>query len=106
MTDRWILKFKKNALPKIIKEFDPNKVIMFGSRVSGKAKRNSDLDIIMVSDYFVNIPFIKRMSIALKKVAFPKHIDYICYTPKEYKKMKNESSIIMDALKNSIEIVH
>ncbi|MFH0947651.1 MAG: nucleotidyltransferase domain-containing protein [Elusimicrobiota bacterium] len=105
MIDQWILKFKKNALPSIMKEFEPNKVIMFGSRVNGTAKRNSDLDIILVSDYFVNIPFLKRMSIALKKIAFPKHIDYLCYTPKEYKKIKNESSIIMDALKNSMEIV-
>jgi hypothetical protein len=44
------------------------------------------------------------MPFVLKKVPFIKHVDYICYTPEEYERMKNESSVIMDAMENSMEI--
>ena len=51
------------------------------------------------------MPFLKRKPFVLKKLSFPKHVDYICYTPEEYERIKGESSIIMDALENSLEIV-
>jgi len=104
-SDRWIAKFKKDAVPKIVKEFKPVKVILFGSRVQGTAKRDSDIDVILVSSYFEDIPFLRRMPFVLKKLSFPRYVDYICYTPEEYERIKGESSIIMDALENSLEIV-
>ena len=104
MGDYWIEKFKREALPKIVEEFKPEKVIIFGSRVRGDAKKDSDIDVIVISPYFVDIPFLKRMPLLLKKVPFPKHVDYLCYTPTEYEKIKKESSVIADALENSLEI--
>lgn len=44
------------------------------------------------------------MPLVLRRVPFPKHVDYICYTLIEYEKIKNESSVIMNALDNSMEI--
>lgn len=105
MIDKWIKEFRKSALPKIVKEFKPQKLLIFGSRVKGTAQEDADIDIILVSNYFANIPFLKRMPLVSKKVPFPKHIDYLCYTPEEYEKIKNESSVIIDALKNSMEII-
>jgi len=32
-------------------------------------------------------------------------VDYLCYTSSEYEKIKTESSIIMDALENAVELV-
>ncbi|MEK7398358.1 MAG: nucleotidyltransferase domain-containing protein [Candidatus Poribacteria bacterium] len=103
MTDPLIKKFQKEALSNLVKEFKPEKVIFFGSRVKGNAKSNSDIDIIIISSYFKDVPFLKRMPLVLKKVSFPKHVDYMCYTREEYDRIKNESSIIMDALENSLE---
>ncbi|MEX2721288.1 MAG: hypothetical protein Q6362_007760 [Candidatus Wukongarchaeota archaeon] len=40
----------------------------------------------------------------LKKVSFPKHVDYLYYTPAEYERIKEESSVIADVLENSLEI--
>jgi len=105
MADRWITKFKRDAVPKLVKEFKPAKVILFGSRVQGTAKRDSDIDVILVSTYFEDMPFLKRMPFVLKKLSFPKHVDYICYTPEEYERMKEESSVIIDALENSLAII-
>jgi predicted nucleotidyltransferase len=104
MSDKWLERFKREAVPRISKEFKPQKIIIFGSRVRGTAREDSDIDVILVSDYFASIAFLKRMSAVLKKVPFPKHVDYICYTPAEYERIKNESSVIMDANENSIEV--
>lgn len=105
MIDYWVEKFKKEALPKIIKEFKPEKVIVFGSRAKGTAREDSDIDIIIVSNYFANIRFLKRMALVMRKIPFPKHVDYICYTLEEYNKIINESSLLMDAAESSIELV-
>lgn len=104
MTDKWLIRFQKEALPIIKREFKPESVIIFGSRVKGNAQEDSDIDVIVVSQYFDEIPFLRRMPLISKKVSFPKHVDYFCYTPDEYIRMKDESSIIMDALENALEI--
>lgn len=105
MADRWIEKFKNDALPKLLKEFDVQKVIVFGSRVRGTANEDSDIDMILIAPCFESIPFLKRMPLVIRKVSFSKHVDYICYTPDEYERIKNESSVIMDAAENSIVLV-
>ena len=104
MADRWIKRFQREALPKLVEAFKPEKVILFGSRAEGIARKDSDIDVIIVSSYFENIPFVKRMPLAMKKAPFAKHVDYICYTREEYDRMKNESVIVRDALENSVEI--
>ena len=104
MADHWIEKFREEALPKLIEEFEPESVIVFGSRIRGTAKDDSDIDVIVVSPYFADIPFLKRMLGVLKRVPFPKHVDYLCYTRTEYERIKEESSIIADALENSIDL--
>ena len=105
MADQVVKRYQKEALPILIKEFNPIRVLFFGSRVKGCATKDSDLDVIVVSPVFHNIKFVKRMPLVLKKVRFPKHVDYLCYTKEEYEKIKDESAIIKDALKHSIEIV-
>ena len=59
---------------------------------------NSDIDVIMVSNYFLKIPFVKRMPLVLKKIRFKKHIDIICYTPSEFEKIRKTSIILKEAL--------
>ncbi len=96
--DKWIERFKKEILPGIIKEYNVKKLLLFGSRVKGTQDKNSDLDVIIVSDSFQNIPFINRMSHVLKRFRFAKHIDYLCYTPEEFESIKENSSLLIDAL--------
>ena len=98
--DTWLERFKREVLPKLIAEFKPEKILLFGSRIKGTADENSDIDVIVVSNAFANIPFIERMSLILKMIRFPKHIDFICYSPEEFARLKNKSSVLMDALEN------
>lgn len=104
MHDLWIDKFKKEALPLIIKELHPSKVLFFGSRVTGGATEDSDIDIIIISDIFKEIPFIKRMERVIKLTRFPKHVDYLCYTPEEFMHLKVSSTLLENALEDFLEV--
>ncbi len=105
MTDIWIERFRKEALPKIVQHTQPLRVLIFGSRIKGNATEDSDIDVIIISDSFKNIPFIRRMERVLKAVRFPKHVDYLCYTPEEFERIKHASSIIEDALEQHLEAI-
>ena len=51
MKDKWIDLFIMEVLPKIKEKINPSRVIIFGSRVCGFATEDSDIDVIVVSDF-------------------------------------------------------
>lgn len=83
-SDSLLKSFVETVVPVIRKELDSSKILIFGSRARGKSTEESDIDVIIVSDSFKGIKFVKRMAIVLKKIRFPKHIDFICYTQDEF----------------------
>lgn len=103
MSDAWLERFQKEALPRIVREFKPIKVIFFGSRVKGSAREDSDIDVIIISEAFRGIPFIRRMERVLKVARFPKHVDFLCYTPEEFERIKNSSAIVQEAMEEYVE---
>ncbi|MCP5106910.1 MAG: nucleotidyltransferase domain-containing protein [bacterium] len=104
MRDVWLQRFKEEVLPVLVSEFKPETVIVFGSRITGEAHEGSDIDVVITSEFFKDIPFIKRMPMVLRKARFEKHVDYICYTPTEFENIKDKSSIIMDALEHGLKV--
>lgn len=97
--DHWIERFKTEALPIVVQECHPEQVVLFGSRIRGDAREESDLDVVIVSHIFERVPFIRRMAFMLKKVRFEKHIDFLCYAPEEFSKIQQTSAIVQDALR-------
>jgi predicted nucleotidyltransferase len=53
------------AVPEIRKAFNPSKILIFGSQVKGNATEDSDIDVIIVSDFFREIKFAKKMASAV-----------------------------------------
>jgi len=102
--DKWIEKFKE-VIP-VLQKINPSEIIIFGSRARGDAKEDSDIDVIVVSDYFKGIPFLKRMPMLLRMIDFEKHIDFLCYTKDEFERIKDNSVIVSSALQEGIEITH
>lgn len=100
--DPWVIRFRDEALPLIREKFRPIQILVFGSRAKGFQSDDSDLDVIIVSDLFKSIPFIKRYGMLFSLVKFPIHIDYICYTSDEFDAIKTRSIIIHDALSGPV----
>jgi len=96
--------FIEKVVPVIKKDITPTKILIFGSRVRGESRKDSDLDVIIVSDFFKGIKFVKRMTAVLKKIRFSKHVDIICYTPEEFEKIQSSSTVIKNAVEEGIVV--
>ena len=98
MNDPIIGVFRSEILPKLREFFQPEHVILFGSRVEGTAHDESDLDVIVVSESFSGVPQHERLPLVRKCIRTPYSIDYLCYTPEEFERMKTRSSVLENAL--------
>ena len=71
----------------------PSKIILFGSQAKGKATRESDIDVVIISEDFCNKDILERAAMTkeaeiktLKKFMIP--LDILTLTPEE-----NETSL-------------
>lgn len=88
------------------KNFSPSRIILFGSRATGKAKKDSDYDFIIISPKFKKIDWEERSTKAYHlKRNIPAAMDIICYTPEEFEKKKKQLGIVQQAVKEGIEIL-
>jgi len=98
--DLKILKeFKKN----IAKTFLLKKLILFGSRATGKTHKWSDFDLLVVSDAFKQ----NRIEEGAKLYNFWKEdypVDFLCYTPEEFNRLKKQVTIVREAVTKGVEI--
>ena len=89
---------------KFLKRFNPQKIILFGSRARGEHLEESDVDLIVVSDKFEGVEFRERIKLAYGLWDKKQDLDIICYTPEELIKRMKQIGIIQNALKEGIEI--
>ena len=84
------------------------KVILFGSFARGDFGKYSDVDIIAVSGRFKGIRKLKRSPILYydihNNLNLKFDVDIVCYTPKEFEKLKGKSTFIKEAIEEGIEV--
>lgn len=81
-----------------------DKVLLFGSRSRGEAGRDSDVDILVVSEAFVGLSHLKRVALVGESWDLPYPVDFLCYTPSEFERRRLEVSIVSVALEEGTEI--
>lgn len=97
---RWLRKFKEAA-----KKYKVERIILFGSQVTGNMKESSDVDLIVVSMEKDKLGLLRALYHEWhinQKIDLP--VDFICYTPEEFEKKKREISIVREGLEEGIEI--
>jgi uncharacterized protein len=83
---------------KIASEYNPDKIILFGSYAIGNPNENSDLDLFVIKDSDLPRP---QRTILVRKMLFGTMvpIDLIVYTPKEIEESKeNKFSFVHEVL--------
>lgn len=93
-------RFKKELNRKI--EID--NMIFFGSRAKGRAKKWSDIDLVIVSKKFNNIKTYKRAKGFRNYWNLDYPVDFLCYTPEEFNRLKKQITIVREAVKEGIII--
>ncbi len=99
-----IKKFKKKYEDK----FKIDRIIIFGSYAKGKVKKDSDIDMIIVSKKYSSKNFFsitpKLYLILHQEMKIEKPIDILLYSKAEFEKEKSRVSIVSEALKKCIVI--
>lgn|SRR3989338_642243 len=80
------------------------KMYLFGSRARGNPKRWSDFDLLIVSSSFRKKNRLKRPRGFYDHWTIDYPVDFLCYTPEEFNKLKNQITIVREAVKRGIEI--
>ena len=86
------------------KNFTGAKVLLFGSRAKGNARRGSDYDFIIISKKFKKIDFVDRAYEVWKKTNAIITAGLLCYSPDEIEKTAKKSLVLQDALKYAVSV--
>lgn len=86
------------------KEFSIQKMFLFGSWAEGNTHRWSDIDLMIVSNKFKKLNFRKRATKMYNYWNLDYPVDFLCYTPKEFNKLKKQITIVREAVETGIEI--
>ena len=81
-----------------------DRVILFGSRANGRPNRWSDFDLIIVSPKFKKLNFFKRGAKMYDYWNLDYPVDFLCYTPEEFNKLRKQITIVKEAVERGIEI--
>ncbi|MEK6961115.1 MAG: nucleotidyltransferase domain-containing protein [Nanoarchaeota archaeon] len=93
----------KQFVSRVKSKYPRSRIILFGSRARGKAKKDSDYDFLIISTDFNRIPYDDRApSIYFLKRDIPAPMDIICATPSEAKKSK--FTVIEEAIRDGIDV--
>ncbi len=94
----------RRFLSRLERELEPEKVILFGSRVRGDCKETSDFDLIIVSKKFRGVRWAERAPIVFRLWDIPLDIEPICLTPGELRRRSKELSIVGEAVRSGVEV--
>lgn len=100
----YIIKGLRNFLENLSKDLKIDKIIFFGSRANGTATTESDIDLIIVSKDFGKLNFIERTAKMYDYWQLDMPVDFLCFTPIEFEKLRKRVSIVSEALKEGIVI--
>lgn len=105
MDGRAIIKRKLSKFKEELnKDFLISNMYFFGSRAIGKPHKYSDIDLIIVSPKFRKLNFFKRGAKMYDYWNLNYPVDFLCYTPEEFNRLKKQATIIREAVKEGIEI--
>lgn len=91
-------------LKKMKKNFQVDRMLLFGSRARGDELLTSDVDVIAISKNFRRLSFKKRPNRFLDAWKMPIDLEILCYSPEELERKRQEFGIVRRALEEGREI--
>ncbi|MEK6983958.1 MAG: nucleotidyltransferase domain-containing protein [Nanoarchaeota archaeon] len=96
---------KLKSFKKLVsKDLTISDMYFFGSIATGKPHKYSDIDLVIVSPKFRELNFFKRGALMYNYWNLRYPVDFLCYTPEEFNKLKKQITIVKEAVENGIEI--
>lgn len=86
-------------------EYSLQAMYLFGSRATGKERKDSDVDLLLVSPVFRRQRRLRRAPPLYLRWDLDYPVDFICLTPEEFQRKKKEIGIVQEAVKAGIKIL-
>lgn len=80
----------EQILQTLITQYQPEKIILFGSMANGTVAEWSDLDLVIIKE--TSLPFIERLVEVVLLCPVWVGVDYLVYTPDEFAQMIAEKN--------------
>jgi len=80
------------------------RMILFGSSARGEARRSSDVDLIVVSKKFRRKGAMERAAPLYLEWDLGVPVDFLCYTPEEFRALSQRGGLVREALREGISI--
>jgi predicted nucleotidyltransferase len=75
-----------DEIVRVLKHYEPERIILFGSWARGDADEHSDYDLVVIK--CTDRPFLERLSDMVPYlVKFARPVDILVYTPEEFDRM-------------------
>jgi len=103
--DERVERFRREVLPRLLGAYRPQRVLVFGSRARGDALKHSDLDVLIVSEAFRDIPWLERPVRVVEDCDIRFGVELLCYTPDEFERKRQELGIVQAALAEGIDLI-
>jgi len=85
----------------LVKEYNPDKIILFGSQARGNAQPDSDIDMLVISDAEKHIPRYKRgLNVRIKLAQVPVPKDILFYSLDEVARWRGVKHTFVDTVFN------
>ena len=89
-------------------EIGAEHVYLFGSHATGRARPDSDYDLIVVADSFDSVP-LQRRGMGLRDLFYEvggnAPMDLICLTPKELEAARTRITLVAEVLPEAIDLL-
>lgn len=103
--DERIARFRREALPRLVRRYRPARVLVFGSRARGEALKDSDLDVLIVAEAFRGVRWLDRPVRVAEDCDIRFGVELLCYTPDEYERKLGELGIVRTASEEGLELL-
>jgi len=81
---------------------EPEELILFGSRARGDNLKNSDYDVVVISEKFEGVKFPRRLMQIEEAWMGTEPIEPLAYTPEEYVQMGKKSYVVAAAQREGV----
>jgi hypothetical protein len=91
-------------LARVHERFPLQRALLFGSRGRGDELRESDYDVLLVSEGFSRLPFTERIAAVQELWDLREGLEPLCYSPPEFERKQREIGIVAEALREGREL--
>jgi predicted nucleotidyltransferase len=91
-------------LARTARRFHIQKAILFGSRAREDHLFESDVDLVLISPDFRDMPFRARLAAALEGWTADVDLEVLCYTPEEFERKRQDPGIVQQAAREGVDL--